>query len=270
MALTQAAALDAQLSPAPVAVSRDARTRALLEAPIASTLVRLAAPTLLVNVAQSAIGVIETYFVGKLGTDALAGVALVFPVVMLAQMMSAGAVGGGMSSAIARALGGGRRRDANDLVIHAVAVGALFGVAFSVLLLLGGPWLYAALGGHGASLEAALTYSNVIFTGAILIWIFNSLANVIRGTGNMVMPALVTCGGVLFVIPLSPLLIFGLGPFPRLGVAGGSVALLAYYAVGCVVLAAYLRSGRVPVRLSFASIHLRHPMSSRGRNIPSI
>jgi hypothetical protein len=76
--------------PIAVADERHARTLMLLEAPIASTLIMLAAPTLLVNIAQSAVGVIETYFIGKLGTDALAGVALVFPVVMLAQMMSAG------------------------------------------------------------------------------------------------------------------------------------------------------------------------------------
>ena len=74
----------------------DPRTRMLLEAPIAPTLLRLAAPNVLVLVAQAAAGLIETYFIGKLGTDALAGVALVFPVVMLMQMMSAGAMGGGI------------------------------------------------------------------------------------------------------------------------------------------------------------------------------
>jgi putative MATE family efflux protein len=235
----------------------DARTLALLEAPIAATLLKLAAPNILVNIAQSSIGLIETYFVGKLGTDALAGVALVFPVVMLTQMMSAGAVGGGISSAIAQALGGGRHRDANDLVIHSVAVGLLFGVVFTVTALAIGPWLYSTLGGRGASLAAALTYSNVIFSGAILILIFNSLASVIRGTGNMHVPALVTCAGVVGVIPLSPCLIFGWGPFPQLGVAGGGTALLAYYAVACVVLAVYLRSGRIPVRLGFSNLGLR-------------
>src|ERR1700684_2888290 len=97
----------------------DPRTRALIEGPIAATLLRLAAPNILVMVAQSTVGLVETYFVGKLGTDPLAGVALVFPVVMLMQMMSAGAMGGGMSSAIARALGGGRRDEANALALHA-------------------------------------------------------------------------------------------------------------------------------------------------------
>src|SRR5205823_2285846 len=87
----------------------DPRTRALLEAPIAATLLRLAAPNVLVMLVQAAVGLVETYFIGKLGTDALAGVALVFPVVMLMQMMSAGAMGGGIASAIARALGGARR-----------------------------------------------------------------------------------------------------------------------------------------------------------------
>src|SRR5215510_1052381 len=84
----------------------DPRTRKLIEAPITPTLLRLAAPNVLVMVVQASVGLIETYFVGKLGTDALAGVALVFPALMLMQMMSAGAMGGGISSAIARA--GGR------------------------------------------------------------------------------------------------------------------------------------------------------------------
>src|ERR1700741_2490033 len=93
----------------------DPRTRALIEGPIAATLIRLAAPNVLVMLAQTSVGLVETYFVGMLGTDALAGVALVFPIVMVMQMMSAGAMGGGMSSAIARALGAGRRTDADAL-----------------------------------------------------------------------------------------------------------------------------------------------------------
>ncbi len=235
----------------------DPRTAALLDGPISATLIRLGLPNMLVMLAQTSVGLVETYFVGKLGTDALAGVALVFPVVMLMQMMSAGAMGGGISSAIARALGGGRRTDADALALHALIIGLLFGLAFMVALLAGGRALYPAMGGSGHALDAALIYSNVVFAGAILVWLFNSLANVIRGTGNMATPAIVTCAGVLVLIPLSPCLIFGLGPFPRLGVAGGAVAVLVYYAAGSVVLAAYLRSGRSVVRLAFAGIRLR-------------
>src|SRR6266849_3590682 len=173
----------------PTVSNLDQRTRMLLEAPIAATLLRLAAPNMLVMVVQSAVGLVETYFVAKLGTDALAGVALVFPVLMLMQMMSAGAMGGGISSAIARALGAGRRADADALVLHALAIAVSFGLIFMLAVLGGGRWLYGAMGGRGASLAAALTYSNVVFSGANLIRIFNSLASAIRGTGNMAVPA---------------------------------------------------------------------------------
>src|SRR6516164_2440116 len=242
----------------PLAAPRyDLRTRALIEGPIALTLIQLAAPNILVMLAQSSVGLVETYFIGKLGTDALAGVALVFPVVMLMQMMSAGAMGGGMSSAVARALGAGRRADANALGLHALIIGLGFGLIFTIALRLGGDRLYTVMGGSGGSLAAANTYSNVIFAGAVLVWLFNSLANVIRGTGNMTVPALVTCASVAILIPLSPCLIFGWGPFPRLGVAGGAVAVLIYYAAGSAAFAFYLRSGRSVVRLSLTSIHLR-------------
>src|ERR1700741_4307122 len=121
------------------------RTRRLLEAPIVPTLLRLAAPNVLVMVAQASVGLIETYFVGRLGTAALAGVALVFPAVMLMQMMSAGAMGGGISSAIARALGAGRRAEADALVLHALVIAVIFGLAFTAALLSGGRWLYETM-----------------------------------------------------------------------------------------------------------------------------
>jgi putative MATE family efflux protein len=245
-----AAALLPADAPASVrgAVPMNPRTRMLLEAPIARTLVALAWPNVLVMAAQAAVGLIETYFVGQLGTDALAGVSLVFPAVMLMQMMSAGAMGGGISSAIARALGGGRSEDADALVLHALAIAVVLGLAFTAALIGGGRWLYGVMGGSGKALDAALTYSDVVFAGAILIWIYNSLANVIRGTGNMAVPAAVTCAGVAVLVPLSPCLIFGWGPFPALGVAGGAAAVLAFYFVGSVVLAAYVWSGRSVVR----------------------
>jgi putative MATE family efflux protein len=253
----RASAFRAELAAAPPI---DPRTRRLLEAPIARTLLLLAAPNVLVMVAQACVGLIETYFIGKLGTDALAGVALVFPLVMLMQMMSAGSMGGGISSAVARALGGGRRADADALVIHALAIAVSFGLAFTLTVLGGGPSLYRTLGGEGASLAAALTYSNVVFAGAILVWIFNSLASVIRGTGNMAVPALVTCVGAAVLIPLSPLLIFGWGPVPAFGVAGGAMALVSFYAVGSIVLGSYLGSGRSVVRLSLRAVRLRWPL----------
>jgi putative MATE family efflux protein len=238
----------------------DPRTRLLLEGPIARTLLKLAAPNVLVMFVQASVGLIETYFVGKLGTDALAGVSLVFPVLMLMQMMSAGAMGGGIAAAVARALGGGRRADADALVMHALVIAVLFGLAFTASVIGGGRWIYGAMGGAGASLEAALAYSNWVFAGAIFVWLFNSLAAVIRGTGNMSVPAIVSTTGAAVLIPLSPALIFGWGPFPALGIVGGAVAVLAYYFVGTLCLAGYLLAGKSVVRPTLKALRLRWPL----------
>ena len=239
------------------AVALNPRTRALLEGPILPTLLRLGAPNVAVMLAQASVGLIETWFVGKLGTDALAGMALVFPLVMLMQTTSAGAMGGGIASAIARALGARRSDDANALVLHAVVVALGFGLLFSAALLGGGRWIYTRMGGSGGALDAALSYSNWVFAGAVLVWLFNSLAAVIRGTGNMAFPALVTCAGVPLLVPLSALLIFGWGPVPGFGIVGGALALLVYYLVGSLVLALYLGSPRGLLRPALRGTRLR-------------
>jgi putative MATE family efflux protein len=204
--------------------------------------------------AQAATGLIETFWVGRLGTDALAGMALVFPGVMLMQMFSAGAMGGGISSAIARALGAGKRGEADALVLHAIAINLAIGAAFSAAVLLFGRPLYRALGGEGASLAAALTYSDIVFGGIVALWLMNALASVIRGTGNMLTPALVICAGAIALVPLSPLLIFGLGPVPAMGIAGGGVALVLYNLFGALVLGWYVLSGRNIARLKLVPL----------------
>ena len=233
------------------------RTKALLEAPILPTLLRLGAPNVLVMLAQAGVGLIETYFVGQLGTDALAGMALVFPVVMLMQMTSAGAMGGGIASAIARALGAQRRDDADALVLHSMVIALGFGLLFSAAVLGGGRWLYARMGGSGGALDAAMVYSNWVFAGAVLVWLFNSLSAVIRGTGNMAYPAIVTVAGAVGLVPLSAWFIFGGGPLPGWGIAGGAIALLAYYALGSAALAAYLWSRHSLLRPSLRGVRLR-------------
>lgn len=229
----------------------DPRTRLLLEAPIARTLIRLAWPNVAVMLAQASTGLIETFWVSRLGSDALAGMALVFPGFMMMQMLSGGAMGGGISSAIARALGGGRRDDANALVLHAIIINLTLGLLFSVLVLTFGPALYRALGGEGGSLDAALRYSNVVFAGAWLVWLMNALASAIRGTGNMLVPSATICVAVALLIPLSPCLIFGYGPFPALGMAGAGIAVVSTTVLTAAVLGWYLVSGRSIVRFGW-------------------
>ncbi|HEX3469228.1 MAG TPA: MATE family efflux transporter [Candidatus Elarobacter sp.] len=254
---TTIAAPAAPAAPATEAAALDPRTRALLFAPIVPLLLKLAWPNVVVMLAQAATGLIETFWVSRLGTDALAGMALVFPGVMLMQMISAGSLGGGISSAIARALGARKTEDADALVVHALVINVVLGLVMSALALAFGPDLYRALGGRGGSLAAALTYSNVVFTGNVLLWVMNGLASCVRGTGNMLVPALTIVVGTAVLIPLSPLLIFGIGPFPALGIAGGGVAMVLTFAGGAAFLTWYVLSGRSVVRIRRAPLRRR-------------
>ncbi|HVB47627.1 MAG TPA: MATE family efflux transporter [Burkholderiales bacterium] len=228
-----------------------------LHGPVAPQLLGLAAPVLVVLLVQTLVGIAETYFVSALGTSAIAGVALVFPLFMLMTMMSNGGIGGGVSSAVARALGAGRRRDADSLAFHAVVIALAFGALFSLSAWLGGRALYASLGGEGDTLANALLYSNVVFAAAIPAWITNLLASVLRGAGNVRVPAVVTVAGAGATLILSPSLIFGWGPFPALGVAGAGVAMIVFNLSAAAALALYMRSARTPVRLAPARIEWR-------------
>ena len=227
------------------------RQRRLLTGPILPTLFGLAGPTLVVLLVQTGVGVAETYFVSSLGTAAIAGVTLVFPALMLMQMMSNGGIGGGVSSAVARALGAGRNDDADALVLHAILVALVFGLIFTAAEGWGGAVLFRAMGGSGQELEAALSYADIVFAGSVLIWLTSLLAAALRGAGNVMVPAMVTLVGAVIVVPLSPSLIFGWGPLPRLGVAGAGTAVMVYYLAATAALVIYLRSHNSPLRLSF-------------------
>lgn len=237
------------------AAGRAAAARAaLLTAPILPTLLRLALPTVTVLVAQTAVNIAEAYYVGFLGTDALAGVALVFPVFMLMTMMSNGGLGSGVASSVARAVGAGRHEDANALLFHAIVLALVVGALFTLAAVFAGPLLYRALGGQGGALAAALRYSNYLFAGAIAVWVVNLQQAALRGAGNVKVPALVTLVGAIVMIPLSPLLIFGFGPMPRLGIAGAGVAFGLYYCGAMLFLLRYMASGRAGLILRPASL----------------
>lgn len=219
-------------------------------------LLRLSAPGVLLVAFQSMVSVGDTYFVGRLGTAPLASLALVFPLVMLLQMTSAGAMGGGVSSAIARALGAGQPAMARRLVVHALVIAAAMGTAFTVLVLALGRPIYALLGGKGETLELAVAYSDALFAGAAVVWLANTLSSVLRGTGNMLVPALALITAALVHVPLSASLVLGLGPMPQLGIAGAGVAYLANFGTAACAMAWMVFRPASPLRPRAADFRL--------------
>ncbi|HEX5612079.1 MAG TPA: MATE family efflux transporter, partial [Burkholderiales bacterium] len=212
------------------------RTEKLLSAPVLPIILRLSAPGLLLVAFQTMVSVGDTYFVGRLGTESLAGLALVFPMLMLLQMTSAGAMGGGVSSAIARALGAGEIGRARRLVVHALVIAAAMGVLFTLLLLALGRPFYRLLGGDGPPLEAALAYSHVVFAGAIFVWVANTFSAILRGTGNTLVPALVMVGTATLHLPLSGTLVLGWGALPAVGIAGAGIAYAITFGLAALML----------------------------------
>lgn len=232
------------------------RTERLLAAPILPTLLRLSAPGMLLVAFQSLVSVGDTYFIGRLGTAPLAGLALVFPLIMLLQMTSAGAMGGGVSSAIARALGSGNAPAARRLVVHALIIACAMAAAFTLLVLLFGPLVYRLLGGRDETLENAIRYSSVVFTGAITVWLANTLSSILRGTGNMHVPALTLIGAALVHLPLSASLVLGLGPMPQLGIAGAGAAYVTTFGLAALAMAFVVFRRSSALRPTAADLHL--------------
>jgi putative MATE family efflux protein len=233
---------------APSFDAASARRRLLLEGSIFPTIVRLAIPNVVGSLAQISAGVMQMYFIGLLGVDALAGVTLVFPCLTLMQLIAAAGIGAGVSSAVARSLGAGRRADAEALFLNAVVLAVAFGIVFAGAALLFGPVLYRLLGGSGAAVAASLAYSNWVFGASVFIWIMTLLASALIGSGNTTVPQIVSLSA-LVVVPLSAALMFGWGPIPRLGIAGGGLAFACYHVVATTALIGYLRSGRATLTL---------------------
>lgn len=246
------------------AVDRPASTpqapNPLLAAPIFPTLIRLTLPNLAAMLVTAAVAIAETVYVGILGTVELAAIALVFPMIMLMQMLSAGAMGGGVSSAISRALGAGDEARAAALALHALVIGAAAGLIFSVLFLALGEAIFRTLGGRGAVLDQALVYAGVALTGAIVIWLVNTLASIVRGTGNMRVPSLAVLGASALQIALGGSLGLGIGPIPRFGLAGVATGLIVGYALGALALLWFLQSGQARITLRFTGIALSREM----------
>lgn len=228
----------------------------IVTAPIFGTILRLATPNMMAMVATSAVAVAETAYVGLIGTAALAGMALVFPMVMLQQMMSAGGMGGGVSSAISRALGAGDIERARSLAYHAVLIALAGGIGFGVLFLTAGPAIYRMLGGRGEALDQALVYSNVIFLGVVAIWLCNLLASVLRGMGDMARSSVTLLVVAVMQIVIGGGLGLGLGPLPRLGMAGVALGQVLAFAGGTAWLLVLLRSGRARFTLPLAGVPL--------------
>ena len=233
---------------------------ALVDAPILRTLLQLAWPNVIALSAGTCVVIAETSYIGRIGVEPLAAMALVFPFVVLTMTMSGGAMGGGVASAIARALGSGDVDRASTLASHALLIGFCFGLFFMVGMLIFGPTLLDMLGGRGAVLSHAIAYTEVFFAGAVLPWLMNSMAGILRGTGNMKLPSMMILGAAVLQIVCGGTLGLGLGPIPQFGMRGVAAGALIAFSVSIGVMSWYLFSGRGRVVPKIVGLHIQWDM----------
>lgn len=202
----------------------DERTKQLLTAPAIPLLFNMSAPNSVAFLIQACVSMAEVWFIGRLGSASLAAIALVFPLLMLFQTLSAGAMGGAVASAIARALGAGDHERAKILIWHALALAVLGALTLLAVFALAGASLLRFLGGTGDVLDQAMAYSYILFIGGVFIWLSGVVSAIFRGMGDMRFPALMMSISAVVQVPLSGLLITGAYGAPKLGVTGAAVS----------------------------------------------
>jgi putative MATE family efflux protein len=211
----------------------------LLTAPVGRALLRLAGPTTSVMALQIVVALVDIWIVARLGTDTLAGMALVFPVMALMVNSANGAMGGSVASALARALGAGRRDDANAIVLHALVLALAIGAAFTLLAWTAAPVFYQWLGGSDGALGQALAFSNLWYAGAVVVWLNCFLAALLRGAGDAGTPARIGITASLLYMPLAGGLAW------RIGIVGPAIASLAVATGAAILQARAVRRGRL-------------------------
>ena len=204
----------------------------------------LAAPTTAVMVVGATSNILHTYFVSRLGSEAIAAVSLVYPINLILWTVMGGGVGSGISSAIAHALGAGREDEAASIAEHAFLLTLILGTAFTVGMIAGGPAIYAALGGRGETLTLAIQFAGILFAGSLVTFAVSTLDSIFRGAGNVRVPTICSTLSLGLQIAFTPLFMFVLG----WGIAGAAAAAILGQAIGGVPRALYLASGRGAVR----------------------
>ena len=223
----------------------------LLAMPPLAAVVRLAAPTTLVMAVSAVSNVVYTYFVSRLGVEAIGAVSLVFPVSLLAITAMGGGIGAGASSAVARALGAGRRSEAAALAGQALVLSVVIGIGFGLFVQVAAPGLFRLMGASGGVHANATLFARVVFGGAAITFLGGMFDSVMRGEGNVRVPAIWSTTSLVLQMGCTPLFMFGFG----WGLEGAALAMLTCQLVATVPRALWVLGGRGLVRPAFRLPH---------------
>ena len=238
----------------------DKRTEQFLKDPIFPLLIKMSAPNTVAFLINAVVVLAEFWFISQLGITPLAAVTLAFPAIMLTQQMAFGALGGAVTSSIARSLGAADKPRAEKLLWHSLYISCFGALAFLIIFFIFGEPLLRILGGTGALLEQSLAYCFVYLLGAIVVWLSGSLTAALRGMGDMQFPAVLTviCAGIQVFFSAG----FILGSFglPKLGLVGSAWSMIVTSGFMALVTLIKISSPSSPVRLKLKRLTIEREL----------
>jgi putative MATE family efflux protein len=194
------------------------------------TLFELAGPMVFGIIAVISVSLVDTYYVGQLGTQELTALSFTFPVTLTVSSLAIG-LGAGASSVVSRAIGSSERGDAKRLATDSLALALVLVIGVSTIGSLTIEPLFAALGARGEGLDMIMRYMRIWFI-AIPLLVVPIVANaIVRAVGDTFWPSVVMVSSALTNVAVTPLFIFGMGPLPAFGIEGAAIGTLVAWLV---------------------------------------
>lgn len=198
--------------------------------PIIPLLIKLSIPSIISMTVQALYNIVDSIYVGRLSTDALSALSLAFPLQMILIATAVG-TGTGASSLISRLLGRGNKKRASNAAEHVLLLSLVYGLIIGLIGFFFSENLISLFTNNDVLIDLGTRYIRIIFVGSIFLFIPMLSNNILRGEGNTFVPMISMLIGSIINIILDPLLIFGIGFFPKMGVEGAALATIIARAI---------------------------------------
>lgn len=235
------------------------KNRALTRGPVTKTLINLTIPMIFGMLSMVVFNMVDTYYVGRLGTNQIAALTFTFPVVMVIGSLSQG-IGLGVSAVVSKAVGKGKRHKIQRFATDGLVLGVILVALFAVTGLFTIEPLFQMLGADSDTLPYVIEYMRIWYLGVVFVVIPMIGNNIIRALGDTKTPSMVMVVAALINVILDPMLIFGIGFIKPMGVAGAALATVAARAITLVV-ALYVLGKREKL-ISFKSLYIKEVFNS--------
>lgn len=220
--------------------------------PIVPLLFRLSIPSIIAMAIQALYNVVDSIYVGRLGTDPLSALSLSFPLQMIIIAIAVG-TGVGTSSLISRLLGKGEKKLASNAAEHVIFISIIYSIIMAFIGYFFADRLFVIFTDDPHLITLGTQYISIILMGSIALFFPMISNNILRGEGNTFIPMIVMIIGAVINIILDPFLIYGLWIFPKLGIQGAAVATVTARLISGIFLAFMLFSNKNELKLNLKS-----------------